>query len=128
MPRKKTSAAKPERSGGNGKPNKSAFVRSLPNETSAKEVIEKAKALGMKLTPAYIYSVRTAAKVNARKRGGSTEPPRRGRPPKSASSVGDSGNRRIEDLLRAAAAELGLSRAIGLLQAEQQRVRAALGD
>lgn len=98
------------------KPNKSAFVRNLPQDMPAAEVIDKAKAEGLTLTPAYVYSIRTAA----RRRGGG-----------AVAAVGrraSSGGGRVEDLLRAVAAEIGLSRAIGLLQAEQKRVRAFLGE
>jgi hypothetical protein len=120
MPKTKTAAAKPA-----GKPtNKSAFVRSLPEGMPARDVIEKAKAHGMKMSVAYVYSVRTAARAAARRRGNG-----------GASGVGASvrsapmpaNGARVEELLRAVAAELGLSRAIALLLAEQAKVRAVLG-
>jgi hypothetical protein len=100
------------------KVNKSAFVRGLPPNMPAKEVVEKAKAEGMKISVAYVYSIRTAAKAGARRTSGGVG---------DRSIKGFSGGR-VEDLLRAVAAELGLSRAIGLLQAEQAKVRAFLGS
>jgi hypothetical protein len=106
---KKKAASKPV--------NKSAFVRALPANMPAKDVVEKAKAQGMKISVAYVYSIRTAAKAGAR-RAGTIDG--------SGKSFGGGG--RVEDLLRAVAAELGLSRAIGLLQAEQAKVRAVLGN
>lgn len=39
---------------------KSDFVRSLPESTSAKDVVTQAKAAGIKLTAPYVYSVRAA--------------------------------------------------------------------
>ena len=50
MPRKKSVAKTP---------NKTRFVLSLPNNMSAKEVIEKGNAVGLKLTDKYIYSIRS---------------------------------------------------------------------
>lgn len=94
----------------------------------AKEVVAKAKAQGMTLTVPYVYSIRTASKAAAKKAGAAGGSPRRGRPPTAAASnVTGSRSARVEDLLRAAAAEIGLSHAIGLLQAEQQKVRSVLG-
>ena len=59
--------------------NKTAFVLGLPASMSAKEVIDKGKAAGIKLTDRYVYSIRSKAKVR-----GTTAPARRGRPPKNA--------------------------------------------
>ena len=38
--------------------NKAQFIRSLPAGTPAKEVVARAKAVGLALTPAYVYDVR----------------------------------------------------------------------
>ena len=125
MPRKRIAA---KRRGAGPKTNKSAFVRSLPADMPAKDVVEKAKAQGMKLSVEYVYSIRAAAKTTAKKSAKAGAAKRRGRAPKTKSSNGNgSSSARVEDLLRAAAAELGLSHAIGLLQAEQQKVRAVIG-
>lgn len=40
---------------------KSAFVRSLPRTLTAKEVVEQAKAKGMKLSVAQVYNIRSTA-------------------------------------------------------------------
>ena len=116
--------------------NKSEFVRSLPADMPGKEVVEKAKEQGIKLSVAYVYSIRTAAKANASKGGGGA-PASGGGSAAAPASTGrrgpgrlpalSTGSSRVEDLLRAVAAELGLSHAIGILQAEQAKVRAVLG-
>jgi outer membrane receptor for Fe3+-dicitrate len=41
------------------KPNKSAFIRSQPTELSAADVVEKAKADGLTITPGLVYEVRS---------------------------------------------------------------------
>lgn len=102
------------------KVNKSHFVRSFPHHMPAKEIVAKGKSRGIKLSVAYVYSIRAAANRRERQRTG--ELARRGRPPKGGNAPG-----RVEDLLRAVAAEIGLSRAISLLEAEQRKVRAVLG-
>jgi hypothetical protein len=64
------------------RPNKSAFVRSLPADLSAKEVVAKAKEAGLTLTDAYVYTIRSASKR------GSDEPKRGpGRPKGSKASA-----------------------------------------
>ena len=116
-----------------GGASKAEFIRSLPSTTPASEVVAKAKAAGMSITPQYVYNLRARANVSsgAPKRGP-------GRPrknplpasaarPSSASNSGGGSDARVEDLLRAVAAEIGLSRAIGILQTEQQKVRAVFG-
>ena len=63
MPRKKatktsaTSSAKPQ--------SKTAFVLSQPAGLSAKEVSAKAKAAGLAITEAYVYTIRSSAKNKA---------------------------------------------------------------
>jgi DNA-binding CsgD family transcriptional regulator len=64
MPRKKaaaksssTSTAKPQ--------SKTAFVLSQPAGLSAKEVSMKAKAAGLAITEAYVYTIRSSAKNKA---------------------------------------------------------------
>jgi len=42
--------------------NKSSWIRDQPKALSAKELVMKAKAAGIELTTAYVYSVRSAAK------------------------------------------------------------------
>jgi hypothetical protein len=64
------------------RPNKSAFVRNLPADLSAKEVVAKAKEAGLTLTEAYVYTIRSASKR-------SSDEPKRGpgRPKGSKSSA-----------------------------------------
>jgi hypothetical protein len=101
---------------------KAAFVRSLAASTPAKEVVAKGKERGMTLTESYVYNVRGAAKAARRKRAGSL---RSAVAPRPVASAG--GNRRsTEDLLRAVGADIGLTRALEILQAERARVHAVL--
>lgn len=112
-------AAKKKSEGGHSK---AEFIRSLPATTPASEVVAKAKAAGMSITPQYVYNLRARANNAA-------GAPRRGpgRPPKALSAGGGSvSSGRVEDLLKAVAAEIGLSRAIQILQSEQQKVRGLL--
>jgi hypothetical protein len=53
-------------------PNKSAFIRGLPAEMPAAEVVEKAKAANLKLTPAFVYAIRSKARTKGapKRRGG----------------------------------------------------------
>ncbi len=50
-------------------PSKVAFVRALPDTLSAREVSEKAKAAGLKITPGYVYEIRSSAKRRSAKAG-----------------------------------------------------------
>lgn len=52
------------------KPSKVEFVRSLPRDMKAKDVVEKAKAAGLKITPAYVYVIRSSARGEAPKAAG----------------------------------------------------------
>jgi hypothetical protein len=121
MPKKKN--AKRSTHSTKVKISKAAFVRSLPGKMSAKEVVAKAKAQGITLTDAYVYNVRATSKAGGKKSsaaGGSS----RGR----SVTVKLSGARGAEDLLRAVAAELGLARAIAVLEKEHSKVRRLLGN
>jgi hypothetical protein len=87
---------------------------------SAKDVVSKAKEAGIALNEKYVYNVRSSS-------GGSSKRP--GRKPRAtgvAVAAGRAGHH-IEELLHAAASEIGLSRAISLLQQRLQVVRSALG-
>jgi hypothetical protein len=132
--------------------NKSDFIRSQPMELSAKEVIEKAKEQGIHLTPTLVYKARRRggggggrpAAGGAPRGGGARAAPtapspangtamqaaRKPRVASGASSGGDVpvGSARAEDLLKAVAAELGLGRALAILQGERARVSAILGE
>lgn len=66
----KTAAKAAPKSRGPRDQSKSAFVRTLPQELPAKEVVEKAKAAGMTLTPGFVNTIRS----NDRKRAGMVKP------------------------------------------------------
>lgn len=57
---KKTSALAPNPSPSHG--SKAAFVRSLPADTPAKEILAKAKSQGLKLSIGQIYNIRSVTK------------------------------------------------------------------
>jgi hypothetical protein len=103
---------------------KAAFVRGLPASTPAKEVVKQAKAAGIKLGVSYVYNIRGAAKTAAKKkRAAATTPTARPLAKAGGSSVSAS----AENLLVAVAAELGLGRAVDVLQSERGRVTAVIG-
>ena len=68
--------------------NKTAFVKSLPEDMPAKEVVDRAKKLGITISDKYVYVVRSNARKNTRKRRGP------GRPPGSTASVSASPSER----------------------------------
>lgn len=111
MPRTKATAKKV---------NKSAFVRSLPRSMTAKEVVAKGKAQGITLSVPLVYVARAQAKKKTGKRGP-------GRPRKNAAPAAAAAATGVEGLLRAAAAEIGLSRAMAILAEQRDAVRAVLG-
>jgi hypothetical protein len=128
---KRTTTAKPvlastTRPASSTKPPKSkaAFVRGLPASTPAKDVVKQAKELGLSLSVNYVYNIRGAAKVAAKKKRAAAKSPalgtvlNGGRPTVSASA---------ENLLKAVAAELGLGSALEILMGERARVRAVIG-
>jgi hypothetical protein len=80
-------------------PNKSEFVRSMPSNAPAKDVVVAAKKTGIRLTERYVYVIRSSDKARARKHG-STRSGRSGR-----------SNGGAEADLRRAIAELGLTQA-----------------
>lgn len=108
-----------------GTGSKADFVRAHAS-LSPKEIVAKGKAEGLELGISYVYNVRgydkaktkkKATKVAAR-RSTTRTAPAVARPIRTPSKV--------EDLLRAVAAEVGLGRAIELLEAERARVHAML--
>jgi hypothetical protein len=88
---------------------KAEFVRGLTEALPAKEVVEKAKEAGLKLTTAYVYVIRSQARTGSKKSNGAA-PTRR---PASKDA---------EARLIAAASEIGLTRSIELLTQEKARV------
>jgi hypothetical protein len=132
-----------------GTVNKAEFVRAR-SALTPRAVVEQAKAEGIKLDVNYVYAVRREAaarkgrKVDPKKSAASkpvvstktgtpTEvatPEAVASPSKPAPSNGTrpSGSATsVEDLLRAVAAELGLGRAMDILEGERARVRAVMG-
>jgi hypothetical protein len=99
-----------------GTMSKAAFVRSLPSNTPAKVVTAKAKDAGLSITEAYVYNVRATSK------------PRKNGVRKTSLLAQKPVSRGAEDLLRALAAEIGLSRALSILQAQRASLRSILGS
>jgi hypothetical protein len=90
---------------------KADFVRALPESMPAKEIVEKAKDAGLKLSTAYVYVIRSQARTGTKKK------------PKSESSSGSPrASAGAEARLIAAAGELGLTRSIDLLTREKTRL------
>jgi hypothetical protein len=100
---------------------KSAFIRSLPQDMPAKEVVKQAKAAGIKLNVGYVYNVRAAAKMAGKKKRALAKSP----------TVSANGGSRVstsaENLLKAVASEIGLGPAIEILAGERARVAAVIG-
>jgi hypothetical protein len=127
---KRTSTSKPVASKravskGPAKMSKADFVRSR-SHLSPKEIIEDGKAAGIKLSASYVYNVRgyDAAKTRVTKQAA-----RRATTPRKGSSVTRpiASTSKAEDLLKALGAELGLARAIEILEEERARVRSVIG-
>jgi hypothetical protein len=97
---------------------KAEFVRGLPETMPAKQVIEKAKEAGLKLTTAYVYVIRSQART-----GGKKPPSSSSEAAPRASKDEPRGSRApMEAKLIAAASEIGLTRSIDLLTREKERV------
>ncbi len=95
---------------------KAEFVRALPETMPAKQVVEKAKDAGLKISTAYVYVIRSQARVGPKKPSSSangSSSPRAPAPraPKDA-----------EARLIAAASEIGLTRSIEILTQEKARI------
>lgn len=94
---------------------KAEFIRSQPASMSAKEVVEAAKKVGLKVTVNHVYNIRAAGKKD-----GGFAPPRSGPAPsqptasrrgRSPASAGGAASAALEAQLRRAIAEVGLQRA-----------------
>jgi len=95
-----------------GKPRfgaKSEFVRSLERSLSAAEVVALAEKKGLRLTPAFVYNIRSAEASRAPAPRGLNK--QRLRPAKDGAAGGSP-----EALLRAAIAQIGLVRARQILE------------
>jgi hypothetical protein len=117
MPRKKKTATAASTM------SKSDFIRAQPADMPAKEVVARAKTAGLSISDNYVYTLRYEAKKQAGKTSGASKGAKK-QASASSTKVSSSG---IEDLLRAAASEIGLSRAISILQEQQNTLRAVLG-
>ncbi|MBI4954785.1 MAG: hypothetical protein HY908_22375 [Myxococcales bacterium] len=95
---------------------KSDFILEHP-DVPAKEIVAKAKGLGIALTEKYVYTIRSVARARKQR---DEDRARAGVGPQSGASSPVGG------LLLAVAAEIGLGRAIELLEAERKRVAAML--
>ncbi len=108
---------------------KADFVRARAH-LSPKEIVEDAKAGGIKLDVRYVYNVRGGAQAARKKKRPaaqtmtSTPTSVNGSAPLVAAAAIPSS---AEDLLRAVAAELGLGRAVEILAEERAKVRAVIG-
>ncbi len=110
---------------------KSSFVRGFALNTPAKQIVQKAVAAGVDLDVRYVHKVQSRSKPSAAKRPSArpavavaasarVSPARSSGPATSAPAS-------VEALLRAIAAEIGLGRAVEILQGERATVRAVLG-
>jgi hypothetical protein len=108
---------------------KADFVRARAH-LSPKGIVEEAKAEGVKFDANYVNRVRAMDKTARKKKRvtvkttTSTPTPVNGAAPPVTSLAKPTSS--AEDLLRAVAAELGLGRAVEILQGERARVRAVL--
>jgi len=91
---------------------KTAFIRSQPPEMPARDVVKKAHEAGLKMSVAYVYTIRSSAR-----RG-------RGRPAKSSGRAVARATSSIDIAFRKLVLELGIVRARALLDEIETR----LGD
>jgi len=98
---------------------KAAFVRGMPRETPAKEVVEAAKKKGIKLTENYVYTIRSANSGSKAKKAGKPGPKPGARKGKAASG----GMTPAESQLRNAIADLGLVKATEILESVKATIR-----
>lgn len=101
-------------------PSKAAYVRALAH-LSPKEIVEKARADGIELAVGYVYNLRSehiAKKRVTRANAAAGPKAHRAMPPSES----------LESLLQAAAAEIGLGRAIEILSSERSKLPPLLRD
>lgn len=128
----KTGSTKTAKRAAGGKKGKAAFgakadfIRARPN-LKAKEIVEQAKAAGLDISAPYVYILRGATKKRAAKAASGATKRKPGRPKGSVRHAqAHASPSRAEALLKAIAAEIGLSRALSILEAEHARVKAVL--
>jgi hypothetical protein len=88
---------------------KSEFVRSLDRSLSAAEVVALAEKKGLRLTPAFVYNIRSAEATRSERARVTSKGQRR--PRVNGSLTGSP-----EAVLRAAIAQIGLARARQILE------------
>lgn len=98
---------------------KAEFVRSIPRETPAKEVVILGKKKGIALSENYVYSVRS--NTGSPKPGKGKPGPKPGRKGKAAAA--SNGMTPAEAQLRNAIADLGLVKATEILEAVKLTIR-----
>jgi hypothetical protein len=98
------------------------FILSLPKTLSVREVLAKAKAGGMKTSESNIHRVRRLHRKGSKATTKHKSPARAAKSARPAKTRGAS----AESLLRAVAAEIGLARAVEIVQEEWARIRAVL--
>jgi hypothetical protein len=100
---------------------KAAFVRGLPRETPAKEVVAQAAKKGLKLSENYVYTIRSAGTSKAAKGKPGPKTGRKGKPGRKVAA--SNGMTPAEAQLRAAIADLGLVRASEILEGVKATIR-----
>jgi len=94
---------------------KSDFIRSLPADLPAKEVVEKAAAQGIKITDKYVYVIRSAAKTAKAAKLAKAAPKTSGVKGRKAAAR-EGGADALEAALRKAIAGAGLVRSREILK------------
>lgn len=94
------------------------FVLSFDVGTPAAEVLAKAKAAGISLSKAYLYTIRSGA--------GATRSAKTGRTAKASPVRGRNANASLEAQLIDAALDMGLSRATALLERVRSKLKEGL--
>ena len=125
--------------------NKAEFIRSLPKDMPAKEVVAKAKLCGTKLTESYIYNIRGLSKIKAKKSKLAKNPAygnaaqafvgagasvftidHASKYPARLASAPEAKPLTVEELFYAVVAEIGTRKAIHMLMAAHDTVASAL--
>jgi hypothetical protein len=97
---------------------KTAFVLSLPPTLSAKEVLAKGKAAGLKLSEKYVYVIRSKAKAGGKRKG---RRPGKGKGTPSVAGLAGAIDARFATLVL----DIGLARADAILKNLRAKARSA---
>jgi hypothetical protein len=103
----------------NPETSKTDFIRSMPGTMPVSEVIATAAASGMKISRQLVYVVRSRGGAKPAKAG------KPGRKPRATVVMG-SHSSTADSLLLAVASEIGLGRAMEILEAQRAQVRGVL--